>query len=439
MTTPDAATDMDRRAVLRTLARTAGLAAMAAGAGLRAEEQSPAAFLQLPAGAESDLAADDLLWLRVRAGFALKPGLIHLNSANLAPTSTAVLERMAAITRDVSGDPSFENRARIAPGVEATRTALARLLRVEPDEIAITRNTSEANRTVIAGLELGAGDEVVLWDQNHESNNVAWDVWAERRGFRVARVSVPAEQREPAELLAPFVAALTRKTRLLAFSQVSNTTGVALPAAELCRIAAARGVLTLVDGAQTFGMMELDLHRMGCDFFSGSAHKWLAGPHETGVLYVRAARIAGLWPSLVTHDWELMAGAGARKFECLGQRQIGRVEALALAVGIHEAIGPARIEARIRFLTRHLRERLQDSGRPLDYLTPADAAMSAGIVAFLLDDPDAMAVLSRLYDGYGISAMARPWQGRTLVRFAPNIYNSPAELELAARAVTAPT
>jgi selenocysteine lyase/cysteine desulfurase len=223
----------------------------------------------------------------------------------------------------------------------------------------------------------------------------------------------------------------------LAFSHVSNVSGLALPAAELCRLAAERGIMTLVDGAQTFGMMNLNLREMGCDFFTGSAHKWLAGPHETGVLYVRAERIATLWPSMVTHDWESMAADGAKKFECLGQRQDGRIDALGVAVGLHDTIGSARIERRIRFLADYLRIRLTSTGKKIEFLTPADPAMSAGIVMFFIDVKNARGVMERLYGKHSVSALAVPAGGRTLVRYSPNIYNSLDELDLAAHAVAA--
>lgn len=378
---------------------------------------------------------NEAYWARVASAFPLRPDLIHLNSANLAPSSTAVLEAAEALSRDVSADPSFENRVKFEISAERTRAALANMLGADRDEIAIPRNTSEANRTVIAGLDLGPDDEVVLWDQNHESNNVAWDVWARRRGFDVVRVATPRDPKEPEELIAPFAAALTPRAKVLAFSHVSNVSGIGLPARQLCEIARSQGVLTLVDGAQTFGMMDLDLHEMGCDFFTGSAHKWLAGPHEVGVLYIRSERIEDLWPSMVTHNWENMAQAGARKFECLGQRQDGRIDAFSVAIDLQDAIGRARIEGRVRFLADYLQTKLTSIGKPIEFLTPFRPEMSAGIVMFLIDVRDAAGVMAKLYDTYDISALAVPYGARTAVRFSPNIYNTLDQLDVAVEAI----
>jgi selenocysteine lyase/cysteine desulfurase len=408
-------TGHDRRTILAALA----------GAGLAGQVHA----------APSAVSSDETYWRDVRDGFDLKPGLVHLNSANLAPASRAVAAMEIAVSRDVNADPSFENRLQFDAKLETTRTALAAMLGADPGEIAITRNTSEGNRTVISGLDLRPGDEVVIWDQNHESNSLAWDVWAARNGFQVVRTATPPSPASPEELAAAFIARFTPRTRLVAFSHVSNMSGLALPAAAICRAAAERGVFSLVDGAQTFGMAHLDLHALGCDFYTGSAHKWLAGPHETGVLYVRASRIAALWPSMVTHDWELMRKAGARKFECLGQRQYARLDALHAALSARETIGHARGEQRIRQLAGRLRAGLAAVGPQISFVTPEPVDMSAGILVFTLGKRDGEHVRRTLYERFHISALAIPADGRTLVRFSPNVYNSLADIDVAVDAI----
>jgi isopenicillin-N epimerase len=426
---------MDHMAQSFDPARRALLAVMAGGAGLAgAGCPSPGLAARGDPAPPVRHHPDEVAWINVRRGFPLKPGLVHLNSANLGAASEAVLDAERAMLKDVNRDPSFENRAKFEASAEAARRTLANLLRADPDEIAMTRNTSEGNRTVIAGLNLGPGDEVVIWSQNHESNSQSWDVWAARYGFKVVRVETPDDPHDPKDLMEAFLAAFTKRTRLVAFSHVANLTGVALPAEALCRAATERGVLTLVDGAQTFGMKDLDLHALGCDFFTGSGHKWLAGPQETGVLYVRRARIEALWPSMVTHNWETWSKAGARKFECLGQRQDGRIAALGLAATRQLELGRDRVEVRIRHLVWALRAGLREALPTARFLTPAPPEFSAGILTFLIDAPDARRVMRTFYDDFNVSALAIPYAGRTLVRFSPNIYNSLADVEVAVKA-----
>ena len=381
----------------------------------------------------------ELFWQRVKEHYSLKPGLVMLNAANLCPSAKVTTERLFELTLDLDGDPSFENREKYEAHRELTRMSLSKFLKVDNDEIALVRNTTEANRTVIDGLELGKGDEVVLWDQNHESNSLSWDVWSRRYGFVVKRVSTPVTPASEEDLLAPFIEALTPRTRVLSFSHVSNLSGIKLPAEKLCRMARERGALSLVDGAQSFGMMPLDLHSMGCDFFTGSAHKWLCGPRETGVLYVRREQVDGLWPSMVTHLWEKHEKAGARKFDNLGQQDDGRIAALAEAIQFQQEIGASRIEQRIRQLVARLIEGLDEALPSVRFVTPRPAVLNAGIViiATTNDEPKAEKIMGRLYKDFNIAATAADVGGRTLVRFSPHIYNSLDDIDHAIEAMKA--
>ena len=135
--------------------------------------------------------AEDSYWEMVRRQFPFTDERIPVNAGNLCPSPRSVSERVSALTRDIDRDISYTNRAKFPKLLEVSRTKVAEHLGADTDEIALVRNTSEANSTVITGLSLGAGDEVVLWSENHPTNNVAWDVQAERLGFDVKRVATP--------------------------------------------------------------------------------------------------------------------------------------------------------------------------------------------------------------------------------------------------------
>lgn len=382
---------------------------------------SVAAALPLP-GAISSQSED--FWRVVKTQFPMRRDLILMNAANLCPSPYPVLETVFGLTRDVDADASFQNRDKFDQLREASRQLLAQYLGAGPEEIAIVRNTSEANNTVINGLSLGPEDEVVVWDQNHPTNNVAWEVRAQRWGFSIKRVTTPPHPGEPKELMAPFRQALTAKTRVLAFTHVSNTTGVGLPAKELCHLAGERGILTLVDGAQTFGALQVDLHDMGCDFYTGSAHKWLVGPKEAGLLYLRKERLAGLWPSVVGSGWEGALEKGAQKFETLGQRDDAAVAAVGTAVEFHNAIGKARVEKRIHELASALKAQIrQIAGAAL--VTPVEPALSAGVVVFSLAGTDSREVFEKLYREHLVGAAALGGN----VRLCPHIYNPMEEVD----------
>jgi len=390
-----------------------------------------------PPGPAHPAPDDEAYWFRVRDQFPLAPGLILMNAANLCPSPYPVQDAVFRHTRDVDSDASFQNRDKFAGLKGEAREALAAYVGAASGEIAITRNTSEGNNSVVNGLDLGPDDEVVIWDQNHPTNNVAWDVRARRWGYTVRRVSTPyGSGADPDALLAPFLEAFTSRTRVLAFSHVSNVSGTALPARELCTAARERGVLTLVDGAQTFGAVKLDLHDMRCDFFTASSHKWFVGPKEAGLMYVREGSQDRLWPSDVGVGWEGAETAGAEKFENMGQRDDAAVVSMATAAAFHEAIGPEAVEARVRALADAVRTRLHERIPDAVFFTPSHPAARAGVMVFEIPGRDHDAIFDGVYRSHrlGCAAMHGLFSG---LRLSPHVYNTLDQVDAAVEAVAA--
>lgn len=368
---------------------------------------------------------DERYWMVVQGQFPLASGVILMNAANLCPSPYVVQEMVFALTRDVDGDASFQNRAKLSDLREASRRAVAEYLGADVDEIALTRNTSEGNNTVVAGLDLGAGDEVLLWDQNHPTNDVAWEVRAQRHGFSVRKVATPAPPTTPDALLEVFTDALTPRTRVLAFSHVSNASGVTLPASALCSLARERGIFTLVDGAQSCGALHVDVHAMGCDAYTASAHKWLTGPKEVGVLYVRAERIPEMWAADVGVGWESAVRGGARKFESLGQRDDAAVAALRAAVDLHRSIGADVVEQRVRTLATTMTERVAERLPGTRFHSPRDPETGSGVVVFAPPGMDIREAYQRLYDEHRIGCATNA----SGLRFSPHLYNTLEEVD----------
>lgn len=389
---------------------------------LRAAAAAPA-FLPFAraAAAEGD---EEALFRLVRREFPFGEDRVPMNAANLCPSPRAVADAVSELTRDIDRDCSFQNRAKFADYREAAREAVAAMLGASPDEVALTRNTSEANNIVNAGLALGAGDEVLVWDQNHPTNNVAWEVRAARHGFAVRRVGVPAA---PKDLAEPFVSAFGPATRVVALTQVSNVSGIHLPVRQIADAARERGILVHVDGAQSFGGVEVDVRALGADTFTSSSHKWFCGPKECGVLFVREERIPGIWPSVVAPGWGADADpdpTGARKFESMGQRDDACLAAMETTAAFHGEIGGARIETRMRWLARRLKEGAAALGLPL--VTPMDDALSAGVVIVEVPAENRREVFSRMYEEHGIAGSTSGG-----FRLSPHLYNTEEHLERA--------
>lgn len=410
---------LPRRQVLKSLAGGAALGALG-GNWLSAAAQ--------------EASGEEAFWEQAKAQFPIRPGLTMMNSANLCPTHYPVLESLFGLTRDLDGDVSFQNRAKFAGTKDEARSRLAGYVGAEPEEIAITRNTTEANNIIINGLDLGAGDEVLVWGENHESNLMAWEVRARRSGFTVKRVETPAEPLSSEVLRDRFLGMLTPSTRVLAVSHVSNISGIGLPMKSLCEECSDRNILTLVDGAQTLGALDLDLHDMACDFFTGSLHKWPMGPKETGLLYVRRGSEDRVWPSVVGVGYDDAENQGALKLETLGQRDDPAIAAIVPAMDFLESIGKARIEARLRAIVARLRRGIE-AIPGVSILTPADPAINAGILNFSLTGITGSDAFESLYREHGIgSARAGLVDG---VRLSPHIYNTLADADRVVAALKA--
>ena len=412
--------DHTRRSFLTGMA--AGAALMPRGlAGLAPERGRSRALPEPPVNP-----ADESYWELVRAQFSFREERVPMNAANLCPSPRAVADRVEELTRDIDRDCSFNNRAKFRGLTEESRGTVAAQLGVDADEIALVRNTSEANNTINNGVPLRVGDEVVIWDQNHPTNNVAWDVRAARFGITVKRVSVPRHPASAQALIDPFAAALTGRTRVLALTHVSNVSGIRLPVRELAEIARGRGIHVHVDGAQSWGALDVDLRQLGCDSYTGSAHKWFMGPKEAGVLYVREDRIGEIWPNIVAPGWGSDADPdvrGARKFESLGQRDDACLAAVATGAAFHAAIGAAAVEARVTELATTLKVGLAGLGMTL--VTPMDPELSGGVC--IVEVPgDRSAALRRLYEEHGIAGA-----GTGGLRLCPHVYNTMAHVERA--------
>src|SRR4029453_15503542 len=215
---------------------------------------------------------------------------------------------------------------------ENTGKVVAEFLRVTPEEIVITRNSSESNNLVSTGIDLKAGDEVLLTADNHPSNHNAWQEKAKRFGFTVKDVPVPNPHPGGQYYVDAFAKMITPKTKVISFTHLTSTVGDLFPAKELCKLAHDRGILTLVDGAQTFGLMDVDLSDMQPDFYSGSAHKWPCGPKENGVLYINKASQSKIWASIFS-AYPGRVGV-SKTFEGFGQRDEPAMVAFGAALNL---------------------------------------------------------------------------------------------------------
>jgi isopenicillin-N epimerase len=375
---------------------------------------------------------DEKFWRDVRSRFLVPPDLGFINAANLCPTSLPVIEALEKNTRDYEALPGAAVRARLTSEREEARKLLAEALRVTPEEVVITRNTSEGNNWISSGLQLGPNDEVVVWDDNHPSNLAAWRDKAKRFGFTVVAVPVVNPHPGAEYFVDAFTKALTPRTKVLAFTHVSSNSGDLLPAAELCHAAREHGVLSLVDGAQSFGVLDINLAEMRPDFYTGSMHKWPCGPKETGLLFVNKDVQDRIWASVIS----LYAGAVgiSKKLEGNGQRDDAALAAVAETLRFQGTIGRAVIEKRARALAQHMIDQLKHTDG-VTLHTHTDPARSAAIVIFRPGSLDPRKLAAALSEKDHIVCTARGGVDRPGLRFSPHFYNTMDEIDRSVSAI----
>jgi isopenicillin-N epimerase len=417
------AASLNRREFARLFA-AGGSAALLAHPAIAALHATPAPVAPLRRQGAPD-------WAAIRARFLMPRDLTVLNAANLCPSPRPVLETVQAGTErlDRAPVPSFRDESFGAK--EWVRERVAAFLRATPEEILLTRNTSEANNWIAAGLTLGPGDEVLIHGDNHPSNNAAWKSRAQRHGFTVREVAALTPHPGAEAYVEAFARAITPATRVLAFTHVTSTVGDLMPAAALCAMARARGVLSVVDGAQSFGLLDVDLGAMRPDFYSGSAHKWVCGPKEVGVLFVDRAVHARFWPSVIS-AYPGRVGL-SRTHEGMGQRDEAAIRAFGEQLDLLAAIGREAIEARSRTLTEALVEGLAGV-RGVQLWTSREADARVAVVSFQPGTLDPRRVLEAL-EADGIVAAMRGGTDRPGIRFSPHFYNDETDIERAVAAI----
>jgi isopenicillin-N epimerase len=360
---------------------------------------------------------DESYWLKVKSQFTVPENLHMVNAANLCPSPVVVQDRVAELTKKLNKDVSFQYRAQFSELRKKSVQLLTEFIGATPGEVGITRNTSEANCIIVHGLDLKPDDEVIIWDQNHPSNKDVWMNRSKRIGFRVVQVTTPPNPKSADELVEVFLKAVTVNTKLIAFSQISNLSGIALPAREICVAAKSRSILTLVDGAQSLGLLDVNVSDLQCSFFTSSTHKWLMGPFENGLLYVNKEQISKVWPNTIGAGWK-GASTVDENLCVLGQRNEPSTAALPEMIAFHNQIGKENIQERVYYLNDYLKSEIQKQIPKATLVTPVAAEFSAGIVILNLPDKKPADVIEVLYRKYGIAAA--PAGG---IRLSPHIYN----------------
>ncbi|MBL9215285.1 MAG: aminotransferase class V-fold PLP-dependent enzyme [Opitutaceae bacterium] len=411
---------MNKREFLKSITFS-GLALSATGRSLAARPGS-AAPPETPPAAPGDI------WAELRAAYTLDPSRINLENGYYCVMPHATLEASFAHARDLNLAGSHYLRTRQADDKAAVRRALAESAGCAPEELIVTRNTTESLDTVISGLDWRAGDEAVMAAQDYGSMLDMFRQQARRHGIVNRVVSLPLDPQSDDEIVSLYAEAITPRTRLVLVSHLVNLTGQILPVRRICDAAHARGVPVLVDGAHSFAHLDFRIPDLGCDYFGASLHKWLGAPLGTGLLYVRRDRIAGLWPLFGDTGYP---DDDIRKLNHIGTNPVHAELTILDALRLHAHLGPARKEARLRFLQEYWTSRVR--GRPgLTLNTPAQSARACAIANVRVDrlPPGELARILLERHRLWTVAIDAPDAGVRGVRVTPNLFTTTAELDI---------
>jgi selenocysteine lyase/cysteine desulfurase len=378
-----------------------------------------------------DVATDEDYWMQVQQAFSLDRSMIYLNNGGICPSPRIVQEAIRKHDIFTNVAPARSMWRLLDPQVETSRVRLARAFRCSPEEMAITRNTSEALQIVIYGMDLAAGDEVLTTDQDYPRMINTYKQRELRDGVVLKQVAVPTPAQDPGDLLEAFAKNITPKTKVLLCCHVVNLTGQIYPVRDICRLGREHGIPVIVDGAHAFAHLAYKQADLECTYYGTSLHKWLTGPLGTGFLYVRKDKIGELWPLMAAPE---PRSEDIRKFEEIGTHRVAERLAICEALDFHEAIGAQRKEARLRHLRDYWARRVSQDRR-VKLFARLEPGHSTGVATFAIEGIDNGQLVAHLWNKHHIYVIPINHESVKGVRVTPNVYTTLGELDMFCEAV----
>jgi len=344
-----------------------------------------------------DESPDGRYWEFIRDKYMFQDGVIMMNNGTVGPMPKPVFNTLMKVFKIQATNP-VDTYAYLPQQKEGVQRKVAGFIKADQDEVAIVRNTTEGMNFVASGLEMKAGDEVLISSMEHPGGTHPWKIKEKRYGIKITEVPIGLPPKSVDEFVDAFRKAITPRTKVISVSHTVFISGLISPLKELCAMAHEKGLLVAADSAHGIGMLDLNMHDLGVDFFASSPYKWLGAPCGVGVFYVRKEAQERLWPTITTSGWDQ---PGAGKYETLGQRADALIIALGEAVEFQNYIGKARIEKRIKSLAGYFKQELKKiPGARLH--TSEDSYTSGGLTAFSIKGVEPLDIVEYVRQKYNI-------------------------------------
>lgn len=380
-----------------------------------------------PHSSAGSLADDESYWGEIQRAFDTDRTYVNLNNGGVSPTPTHVLEAMIRDLRFTNELPVEHMWAVLEPRIESVRRDLAHDFGCDPEEMAIVRNASEALETMILGLDLERGDEVLVTNQNYGRMVTTWDQRVRREGIVLKQLSFPVPPPSPEFLVDLFRNAITPRTKVIEITHITNLTGQIFPVRAITAMARERGITTFIDGAHAYAHFPFTRDELGVDYYGTSLHKWLLAPIGTGFLYVRKEKQSGLWPLMAAPE---KMNDNIRKYEEIGTHPAANHNAISAALAFHRGIGADRKIARLRYLRDRWARALLDLSDRVSVPTPLDGKDAGAIALLQVEGLDAAELRAWLIEKHRIVTVPIKHPEFSGIRVTPNVYTTIDEIDL---------
>ena len=379
-----------------------------------------------------EVAGAEDYWAEIQEAYTVNPNIIYLNNGGVSPSPRVVQEAVERYNKLSNEGPSYFMWRILDQGREPLRRKLAELGGCDAEEIAINRNATEALNTIIYGLDLKPGEEVIGTKQDYPNMIAAWKQRALRDRIVYNQLSFDFPIENDEAIVAAYQKAITERTRIIHVTHIINWVGQIMPVKKIAQMAHAQGIEVICDGAHSFGLLDFTIPDLECDYFGTSLHKFLSAPIGSGMLWIKKDKIGKIWP-LLCNDKPL--DADIRKFETLGTRSFPIEQGIGEALNFHNAIGAKRKEERIRYLKNYWAQRVKDiPGVKLH--TSLQTPYSCAICGVSILGMEAAGFESLLFNDYKIHVVSINWENIHCVRITPHVYTTLQDLDTLAHAIT---
>ena len=378
-----------------------------------------------------DVAADEDYWSVIQQAFTVSPNIINLNNGGVSPSPRVVQEAVERYNKLSNEGPSYFMWRILDQGREPLRQKLAELAGCNAEEIAINRNATESLNSVIFGLELKAGDEVIGTKQDYPNMINAWRQREQRDGIKYNQISFNFPIENDDEIVNAYEKAITAKTKIIHVTHIINWVGQIMPVKKISQMAHKHGIEVICDSAHAFALVDFTIPDLECDYWGTSLHKFLSAPIGSGMLWIKKEKIEKIWP-LVCNDKP--RSADIRKFETLGTRSFPIEQGIGEAVNFQNAIGNKRKEERIRYLKNYWAERVSVNPK-VKIHTSLKPQYSCSICGVSIDGMTPGELDSALFNNYKIHTVGIVWENISCVRITPHVYTRIEDLNKLVRAI----